>query len=226
MGNLFGTLLKSFSAKAEDQLTDKYAIELIEQKVREAEAGLAGAKRTLASLIIRKRSEEKVLTTLNGRINDLETRAGAALEAGKDQLAMDAAEAIAEIENESAVRKATLDELENRVMRTQSSVEKAHRRIVDLKQGLVTARAIDADKRTQKSLNRSLSSTTAINEAEALIARVTSSDDPLEESEVLDQIDAGLTKADIGDRLAQAGFGDKSKVDAADVLTRLKQQGK
>ncbi len=59
-----------------------------------------------------------------------------------------------------------------------------------------------------------------------MIARVTSSDDPLEESEVLDQIDAGLTKADIGDRLAQAGFGDKSKVDAADVLTRLKQQGK
>ncbi len=111
--------------------------------------------------------KKKVLTTLNGRINDLETRAGAALEAGKDQLAMDAAEAIAEIENESAVRKATLDELENRVMRTQSSVEKAHRRIVDLKQGLVTARAIDADKRTQKSLNRSLSSTTAINEAEA-----------------------------------------------------------
>ncbi|GLQ15783.1 PspA/IM30 family protein [Maritalea porphyrae] len=226
MGNLFGTLLKSFSAKAEDQLTDKYAVELIEQKVREAEAGLSGAKRTLASLIIRKRGEEKMLSTLQNRAKDLEKRASAALEAGKEELAMDAAEAIAEIENEGAVRQATLDELEHRVSRTQSSVEKAHRRIVDLKQGLVTARAIDADKRAQKSLNRSLSSTTAINEAEALIARVTSSDDPLEESEVLDQIDAGLTKSDIGDRLAQAGFGDKSKVDATDVLTRLKQQGK
>ena len=224
MTNLFSTLLKSFSAKADDQLVDKYGVELIEQKVREAEAGLAGAKQTLASLIIRKRNEEKVLNSLKARAKDLEKRASSALDAGKEQLAMDAAEAIAELENEIGVRSSTLDELSNRVSRTQSSVEKAHRRIVDLKQGLVTARAISADRRAQQTLNRNLSGTSAINEAENLIARVTSSADPLEEGDVLDQIDAGLNKSDIGDRLATAGFGDKSKVDASDVLARLKQQ--
>ncbi|WP_027834618.1 PspA/IM30 family protein [Maritalea myrionectae] len=224
MINMFSTLMKSFSAKAEDRIVDEYAVELIEQKVREAEAGLAGAKRTLASLIMRQRSEEKILNSITARARDLEKRATAALDAGRDELAQDAAEAIADIENEASVRRATMDELERRVSRTKMAVEKAHRRIIDLKQGLITARAIDADRRTHKSLDRSLSNGSAIHEAEALIARVTNSSDPLEESNILDEIDSSLSKADIGDRMARAGFGEKSKIEATDVIARLKSQ--
>jgi len=226
MNNLFGTLMRSFRSKAEDRLTDEYAVDLIEQKIRDAEAGLESAKSTLATLILRKRSEEKLLTSLVSRSKDLENRAQKALKAGKDDLAMDAAEAIAEIENETAVRQRTLDELEHRVQRTQTTLEKAHRRIVDLKQGLVSARAIDADRRAQHTLNRNLNSVGAIKEAEDLIERVAGSSDPLAEADVLDEIDRGLTKHDVGDRLAAAGFGDKSKVDAGDVLARLKKSKK
>ena len=39
---------------------------------------------------------------------------------------------------------------------------------------------------------------------------------------MLDEIDAGLTQTGIRDRLSEAGFGDKTKVRADDVLARLK----
>lgn len=221
--NLFGTLLKGFGAKAEAKVRDQYAIELIEQKIRDAESGLAGAKQTLASLILRKRSEEKTLKNLKARIIDLEKRAGAALADGKEALALDAAEAIADIENEATVRQGTLNELNARVAKTQSAVEKAHRRIVDLKQGLVSARAIDSNRKAQRSLDHSLSGASAINDAEELMSRITDADDPLDEAEVLDEINAGLTKTNVTERLANAGYGDKTKSTAADVLARLKK---
>lgn len=222
MLNVLKTLFMGASARAEEQLTDHFAIDLIEQKIREAEGALSLAKTTLAALIIRQRNEEQTLSRLNTQIADLETRARQAMAAGRDDLAGDAASAIATLENERAVRRDTLDQLANRVARTQAAVERAHRRIIDLRQGMISARAADAERKAQKSLNRSIGSTNSIREAEELIARVVNGPDLFAESEVLDEIDAGLSQTGIRDRLGEAGFGDKTKVRADDVLARLK----
>ena len=222
MFNVLRTLFAGASARAEEQLVDTFAIDLIEQKIREADAGLAAAKNTLAALIVRQRNEQQTLDRLQAQIADLEARVRQALANGRDDLATDGATAIAQLENERAVRRDTLDQLQNRIARTQSSVEKAHRRIIDLRQGMISARAADAEHKAQKSLNRSLGSTAAVREAEELIARVMNRTDPLAESEVLDEIDDGLSTNAIRDRLGAAGFGTKSKVDAAEVLARLR----
>lgn len=222
MLNVLKTLFLGASARAEEQLTDHFAIDLIEQKIRESEQALSLAKTTLAALIIRQRNEQQTLTRLETQIADLETRARQALAAGREDLATEAANAIANLENERAVRQSTLAQLADRVARTQAAVEKANRRIIDLRQGMISARAADAERKAQKSLNRSIGSTTSIREAEELIARVVNGPDPFAESEVLDEIDAGLSQTGIRDRLGEAGFGDKTKVRADDVLARLK----
>ena len=67
---MFATLRVLFDgerARAEDRLKDTYAVELIEQRIREAESNLSAAKLTLASLIQRKRSEERLAETLGTR---------------------------------------------------------------------------------------------------------------------------------------------------------------
>ena len=222
MFNVLRTLFAGASARAEEQLVDTFAIDLIEQKIREADAGLAAAKNTLAALIVRQRNEQQTLDRLQAQVADLEGRVRQALANGRDDLATDGATAIAQLENERAVRRDTLSQLANRISRTQSSVEKAHRRIIDLRQGMISARAADAERKAQKSLNRSLGSTASVREAEDLIARVMNRSDPLAESEVLDEIDEGLSNTAIRDRLGAAGFGTKSKVDAEEVLARLR----
>jgi phage shock protein A len=222
MFNVLKTLMNGASARADEALTDHFAIDLIEQKIREAEASLGAAKNTLASLIIRQRNEERHVTKLDVDIKDLETRAGLALSNGNEDLAAEAATAIADLINEREVRKATVDQVAQRVIRTQGAVAKANRRIIDLRQGMISARAADAERKAQKSLNRSIGSSTAIRDAEALINRVLNQDDPLEQSNVLDEIDASLDGKSVRDRLAEAGYGDRTKVSAADVLSRLK----
>jgi len=222
MLNVLKTLFSGASARADEALTDVFAIDLIEQKIRDAEASLNAAKNTLASLIIRKRNEDRHFSRLDAQIKDLEGRATLALNAGNDDRARDAAGAIADLINERSVRQETVDQLAQRVLRTEAAVAKANRRIIDLRQGMISARAIDAERRAQKSLNRSIGNTTAIREAEALINRVMNFDDPLEQSDVLDQIDAGLDGTAVRDRLANAGFGDRQKTSAEDVLARLK----
>ena len=64
----FKTLLVGASTRADDKLRDVYAIELIDQKIRETETQVHVAKSTLASLIQRHRSEQKLLDMLQNRI--------------------------------------------------------------------------------------------------------------------------------------------------------------
>jgi phage shock protein A len=218
------TLFDGANARADERLRDTYAIELIDQRIREAEANLAAAKVTLASLIQRERSERRMAETLDKRIATLTTRAAEALDAKRDDLAREAAISIADMENERTRRHATIERLETRVEQLQASVETAHRRIVDLKQGAITARAIRREQAMQTRLNRTLAATSAADEAESLIKRVVDQDDPFEQSQILRDIDRSLSGEAADDRLADEGFGDPTKVTAQAVLDRLKKK--
>lgn len=222
MLDLLSTLFRGANAKASETVTDHFAIDLINQKIREAESGVEGAKHALAALIIRQRGEQKTLDALGVRKAILENRVREALAAGNETLALEGANAIAEMENEATIRAETLARLSERVARLRQSVEKAHRRVADLRQNAMAARAIDLERRSQRRLNRSLDGGSAIHEAEKLIQRVTDQDDPLEQSGVLDEIDNALSHRSAEDNLAAAGFGPATKTRAQDVLTRLR----
>ena len=221
---MFGTLktlINGANARAEERVRAAYAVELIDQKIRDAGEGVRLAKMTLASLIQRQRGEDRQITVLADRVADLTLRAREAIAAGRDDMAAEAAEAIAVMENELALRRETHARLEARVLRLQSSVQTATRRMIDLKQGAVAARALSDEQRLQARLNTTLAGTSPMAEAEDLIAGVLGRDDPFEQSEILADIDRGLSRADVADRLAAEGFGRPTKTTAADVLKRL-----
>lgn len=222
MLSLIKTLLDGTSARAEDGLKDRFALDLLAQRVRDAEAGLAGAKQTLASLIVHQRAEQASLDKLDRDIAEMETRTLGALSANDEALAEGGAAAIAELENEREVRRATVRSLGEKTLRMRLSVEQAHRRIVDLNQGMISARAIDAERKAQSRLNRSIGRTASLNEAEDLLARIRRASDPFEEARILDEIDGALRHETISDRLADAGHGPAIRVRAQDVLLRLK----
>lgn len=219
------TLITGANARAEEQMRDKYSIELIDQKIREAEGNQRAAKMTLASLIQRQRSEGRQVATLEGRIADLTGRATEALAAQRMDLAQSAATAIAEMENELTLRHETVVRLEARVLQLRQSLERAQRRITDLKQGAVMARATRREQDIQRRLNQSQSlGQSPMEEAEGLIERVLRQDDPFETGQILREIDNSLSNSDVAQDLADAGFGSQNRSTAADVLNRLRQQ--
>ncbi|QGX99907.1 PspA/IM30 family protein [Roseovarius faecimaris] len=223
MFEILRTLTIGANARAEDRLKDAFAIELIDQKIRDSEAQLKAAKGTLASLVQRQRSEARLLEALTTRIRTMTNRASEAIAAGRDDMALQAAEAIATMENEARLRHGTVDRLEEKVTRLRSSVEAAHRRLIDLKQGAVTARAIKREQLMQGRLRTTIANTAAADEAEELIARVVGRDDPFEQSQILAGIEADLNHSSLDDRMAAEGFGPASKVTASQVLARLKK---
>lgn len=218
------TLFDGANARADDRLRDHFCIELIDQKIREAEASLKAAKFSLASLIQRERAEARNVTALENRITDVTGRATQALSEGREDLAGEAASAIAQMENELGLRRETLRRLEGRILQLRQSVETANRRIMDLKQGAIAARAAKKEADIQKRLGRHVAQDTAFEEAEALIQRVLDRDDPFEQGQILREIDQGLECTDACERLSEAGFGAPTKSSAADVLRRLRAQ--
>jgi len=216
------TLVTGANIRAEEHVRDAFAIELIDQKVRESEVALRAAKGTLASLIQRERSEKRQFDGLQNRIADLTSRAQAALDADNEALAMEAATAVATMENELAIRSETLARLDAKVMRLRSSVEAGHRRIIDLKQGALQAKSVQAEARVQSKLHSTLSKSNSVEEAQDLIARVLGRDDPFEQAQILDDINGDLDASNLTDRMADAGYGNATKVTGAAVLDRLK----
>lgn len=224
MFRTLATLIDGSSARAEERLRDHFCIELIDQKIREAEASLKSAKFALASLIQRERSETRQSEALTKRIDDLMARTALALEDGREDMAQEAAEAIAQLENEAALRRTTVERLETRILKLRQSVDAANRRLIDLKQGAVAARAAKREADIQKRLGAHVSQDTAFEEAEALIGRVLSRDDPFEQTQILREIDQGLDNTDMSERLSDAGYGDPMRSTAADVLSRVRAQ--
>jgi len=220
MFNTLSTLIKGSQARTNDRMRDHFAIDLIDQKIREADGSLKAAKATLASLILRHRNESKQIEVLDKRIIDLTSRAKAALEDGREDMATEAAVAIAQMENESTLRCETANRLEAKITRLRHSVETAHRRIINLKQSAVAAKAAQAEQKMQARMAPGVEN--SFEEAEELIARVMGREDPFEQGEVLRDINAALNNEDIGDTLAREGYGPATKSTAADVLARLK----
>jgi phage shock protein A len=124
------------------------------------------------------------------------------------------------------VRIETLDRLDQKIIRLRNSIESGHRRIIDLKQGAIQARAVRREQNIQMQMVKTGGQTGTVEEAEELIARVLGRDDPFERSEILADINRDLEGDTIANRMADAGFGGATRATADDVLARLKSTKK
>lgn len=224
MFRTLSTLISGVNARSEDRVRDAFAIELIDQKIREAETSLKAAKATLASLIQRQRSEIRQRDALKSRIAEMMDRAQQAMDSNRKDLANEAAQAVAQMENELKIREETCARLDQKVVRLRTSIEAGHRRIIDLKQGAIQARAVRREQAIQTKLNSTIGTTSSTEEAEELIARVMGRDDPFEQSEILREIDRDLGHETLTDRMADSGFGPATRTTADDVLARLNKK--
>src|ERR1700746_24046 len=98
------TLVRGRTVAIAEEVADQNALLILDQQMRDATAALDRAKKALAIAIAQEGQDAQRLDAPRARIDDLETRAVAALEAGRDDLATEAAEAIATLEAEGMPR--------------------------------------------------------------------------------------------------------------------------
>ena len=212
--------------QVEAELETQNAALIIRQKIAEAEAGHASAKRGLAALIVKIRSEQKALGLLDSQIADLTERTRQALEKSDEALAREAAVLLAQLEDERTLRQHTLDSSRSKADRIRLAVERNHRQLISLRQGLVTAQSIERERRAIAGVGgqagRSVSG--SIREGEAVLSRLLASDDPVALDEVLGDIEDDLAGRSTIQRLSDAGCGASLKTRPEDILDRLRAQ--
>jgi len=218
------TLMRGTSARAAEMIEDQNALLILDQQIRDAAAALDHARKALAVAAAQDASEEKHIARLRADIKDLEARATAALDTRED-LAAEAAEAIAGLEIDLAAAQSAHADFVRESARLRTLVRNGERRLNDLERGRRTAQAAEAVRRLRtKGIWTVGQNATALRDAEATLERLRRNQ---AEAETADQVydelagDGGADR--LKEKLERAGFGERTKPTAASVLERLRQ---
>jgi phage shock protein A len=220
------TLFRGSVAAAEQEVVDRSALLILDQQIRDAGGALDRARRALAVAIAQDEAEGKRLESTLARLADLEERASAALAAGRDDLATEAAEAIALMEvDRDAIRQARAT-FAAEAAQLKTAVGNATHRLADLERGRRIAQAAEAVRRLKAGCGTPGSvANAALADAEATLKRLRErqSEDAVAEA-ALQSLDPAAASQTVASRLEAAGFGRRTRPTATDVLDRLRRR--
>jgi len=210
-------------AAAGEELEGRNALLILDQQMRDAATAVERAKRTLALAIAQDQQEGRRLDATNARIADLEIRATAALDGGREDLAREAAEQIAALEadRDAAMTARTLFAAE--ISRLKRHVASAEARINELNRGRRIARASEAVRALRRGgIEAARPYESTLPEAENTLKRLRERQmEARAADQALIEIDAASGPLATAEKLAEQGFGPRLKSTADDVLARL-----
>ena len=218
------TLFRAQVAASEQEFQDQSALLILDQQIRDAAAAIDRAKRALALAIARDEAEGKRLEATLKRIADLEERAVAALGGGREDLANEAAEAIAVMEaDRDAIRKSRANFF-NEITQLKATVANASQRLGDLERGRRVAQAAEAVRRLKSGVGApAVNSAAALADAERTLKRLRERQAEDAATHVaFESLDSVANPGNVADKLEAAGFGRRTRPTAADVLSRLR----
>jgi phage shock protein A len=217
------TFLRGRNAEAAEAFADANALTLLDQQIRDASGDLDRARKALAIATAQDEAEGGRIAAAEAKLIDLEARARAALAAGREDLAREAAEAIAAMEIDVASSHAARAAFTRECAKLRTMTASAERRLVELERGRRAARAAEAVRRLRSQGAPSLGGGSALQDAEATLRRLR--ERQLEDEAATQAIEAmeGLSGRDlIAEKLEAAGFGAPTKPTAETVLARLR----
>jgi phage shock protein A len=217
------TLFRGSVAAAGEDLESRNALLILDQQMRDAAAAVDRAKRTLALAIAQDQQEGRCLDATNARIADLEARATAALEGGREDLARQAAESIAALEADRDAAMTARALFASEITRLRRHVANAEARITELDRGRRVARASEAVRALRRNgIEAASPYESTLPEAENTLRRLRERQMEAQAADdALVEIDAAGGPLATAEKLAEQGFGPRLKSTADDVLARL-----
>jgi len=217
------TLFRGSVAAAGEELEDRTALLILDQQMRDAAAAVERSKRSLALAISQDQQEGRRLETTRARIADLEVRATAALDGGREDLAREAAQAIANLEADRDAAMTARSLFAGEIARLKRHVESAEARITELDRGRRIARASEAVRTLRRGgIEAARPYESTLPEAETTLRRLRERQMEAQAAdEALLELDAASGPLAAAEKLAEQGFGPRLKPTADDVLARL-----
>src|SRR6516164_6611999 len=220
------TMVRGRTALIVEELGDQNALLILDQQMRDAAGALDRAKKALAIAVAQQGQEEQRLEATRSRIADLETGAIAALGSGREDLAAEAAEAIATLEAERDASQTARALFAAEIAKLKGHVLQQQMRFSQLERGRRIARAAEAVRvaRRGRIEDASIFAGT-LAEAETTLARLREHQVEADIAEAaFEALDAATSPIAVAEKLSAEGFGPRLRPNAADVLARLKER--
>jgi phage shock protein A len=187
----------------------------LDRSIAAAASGHIAARRALAVAVAEESREIARRDALTVKVADIESRAVQAIRAGRDDLAIAAAETIAAVRTEIEASERASSRFAAEVALARREVENQHRRLADLDRGRRLARVGSA---LNGAASLSSPGSDRIAEAEAALEKLNADNAGAKaiREEMVPQADRLI------ERLSDDGFGPPLRVTADDVMARLR----
>lgn len=217
------TALRGGVREIGDAIVDNNGIRIFEQEIKDAEANIAAAKRSLTEVMANKMQAARKVDELSQSIRQNETYAEKALAQNNEALALEVAGKIAAQENDRNEQQAIVTRLEQQIEQLKGHIKKAEKLIADHQRELALVRTTESvQKATEQVVENVASNNSAMNSARESLERIKKRQEMRQ-----DRMAAGdILSAEMGDgtldsKLEAAGIKG-GKADASAVLARIK----
>jgi phage shock protein A len=217
------TAFRGKSTEIGEAIVDRQALTILDQEIRDADASIRFAKNDLAGLMGKEKLAANELESLANTISDFEAKATAALAANREDLAIEVAGKIAELEGQLKMKKDAQAELQAGIARMRQDITKAQSRINGLRTQVDMAKARETVQKAQ--VSASMASGQANGKLETAVASLNRLQQRQEERAATmtahEELAAQSSGNDLDQRLREANIIPNEN-SADSVLERLK----
>ena len=220
------TLMRGRAFEAEQRIKDQNALALLDQQMRDAAATVERARKALALAMAQERQEAQRLDQIRAQIVDLEQRAVAALQGGREDLAEQAAQRLAMLDADADASARARRLFAAEIGKLDARMRKQAARLAELERGRRIARVAHATRATRRGgFEPAHCRENTFAEAEATLSRLREQQAETEAAQTaLDALSLAQDAEHIAETLAREGFGPAKQPRAADILARLKRK--
>ena len=219
------TALRGGATEVGESIVDQQALRILDQEIRDADSALANAKRELVTIMAKHKLSADRVSEHNAKIKDLESKAMAAIQANREDLALEVAEAISTLTNELDVEQKQATEFGGYADSMRKDITKAEARIKSLRQQVDMAKARDSVQKAQ--VSASIASGGANGKLETAVGTLNrlqaKQQQRAAELQAQDELADASTGNDLERKLREAGIT-PNEGSANAILERLKQK--
>jgi len=217
------TAVRGGAREMGELVVDANGTRIFEQEIKDAHSHLDKAKRDLTEVMAKQMQAGRQLETIKKDIGEHEGFAGQALEKGNEELALEIAEKIANMEQEQADQQEVYNSFAQHAGRLKDLVKKTERQVKEYERQLTMVKTTESVQKASAAITDNFASSNS---------KILSAKDSLDrikqrQQDTFDRLAAAETLEDensdkgLQDKMRDAGIGEQAK-SANSVLDRIK----
>jgi phage shock protein A len=221
------TAIRGGAREVGEGIVDANSVRIFEQEIKDAEEQLDKAKRDLTEVMAKEMQASRKVASLQEEIEKHEGYASSALEKGNEDLALEIAQKIAELQSEKEIQEKAQASFAGHTERLKAMIKKTTKSLTDMQRQLVMVKTTESvHKATTAITNNYASGSSKLLTAKESLDRIKERQQNLE-----DRMAAGealqdeFSGQDLEEKMREAGIVEDDNK-AKDILEQLKQNKK